>query len=84
MMYLEIEEEKQMEPQKPKMSKIIVFVILIQFIIKHFLIRKSNNGINEIDFMKKYGFNRNSEVWGENETENTYNNVGDVNVIAWM
>ena len=34
--------------------------------------------------MKKYGFNRDSEVWGENEKENTYNNVGDVNFIAWM
>ena len=34
--------------------------------------------------MKKYGFNRNSEVRGENEKENTYNNVGDVNFIAWM
>ena len=26
----------------------------------------------------------NSQKWGENEKENTYNNVGDVNFIAWM
>ena len=41
MMYSEIEQEKQMAPQKPNMSKIIVFVILVQFIIETFFNKKS-------------------------------------------